>query len=81
MAAKWEMPEPKRHYRVKEGKQVGGVCAGLADRNGKSANYYRWCYVLAHFLGMPMFTVYLIQWAAYPLKEPSEKEQTVESVE
>lgn len=63
----------KPYYRISQGKQLAGVCAGLADRNGKSPNWYRWWFVAAHFFGLPMIAVYFFLWLIYPLDPPATK--------
>ena len=61
-----ELPGENKWHRTDEGKQIAGVCAGVAETYGVKADTVRWCYVLACLVGAPMIFVYLFQWLAYP---------------
>lgn len=60
------MSRRKEWHRVDEGKLIAGVCAGVAETYGTSANKVRTIYVIAGLCGVPMVIVYLLQWAIYP---------------
>lgn len=48
-------------HRTDEGKQIAGVCAGVAETYGVKADTVRLIYLLALLVGaFPMITVYLI---------------------
>ncbi len=50
-----------RHNRV-----IAGVCAGLAERFGLSANTVRLVFVLSCLLPGPQFVIYLVLWVLMP---------------
>jgi phage shock protein C len=52
--------------RPQEGKVIAGVCAGLADRFGWSANVVRVLFVLSCLLPGPQFVLYLALWVLIP---------------
>ena len=60
------MSQREKWHRVEEGKLIAGVCAGVAETYGTSANTVRTMYVIASLCGAPMVIVYLLQWAIYP---------------
>ena len=60
------MSQREKWHRVEEGKLIAGVCAGVAETYGTSADTVRTIYVIATLCGLPMVVVYLLQWAIYP---------------
>lgn len=52
--------------RPREGKVVAGVCAGLAERFGWSANVVRLLFLVSCLLPGPQFVIYLVLWALIP---------------
>lgn len=52
--------------RVRNGKLLGGVCAGIANRYGWSATTVRLVFVVSCVLPGPQFLVYLVLWLALP---------------
>ncbi|HEY8374341.1 MAG TPA: PspC domain-containing protein [Pseudonocardiaceae bacterium] len=52
--------------RPREGRVIGGVCAGLADRFGLSRGVVRLAFVLSCVLPGPQFLVYLVLWVLIP---------------
>ncbi|MFI7291573.1 PspC domain-containing protein [Streptomyces anulatus] len=52
--------------RPREGRMIGGVCAGLARRFGISANTMRVIFVASCLLPGPQFLLYLALWALLP---------------
>ena len=60
------MPQREKWHRVEEAKLIAGVCAGIAETYGTSADTVRTIYVIACLCGLPMVFVYLLQWAIYP---------------
>lgn len=58
-----------KFFRSRDNKNIAGVCAGVAKYYGLDADTVRYWYVFAHFFGVPMFSVYLIQWLIYPQEE------------
>lgn len=52
--------------RPREGKVIAGVCAGLAERFGWSANVVRLLFVLSCVLPGPQFLIYLALWVIMP---------------
>ena len=45
---------------------IAGVCAGLADRFGMSANTMRLIFVVSCLLPGPQFVIYLVLWVIMP---------------
>lgn len=45
---------------------IAGVCSGLAQRFGLSANVVRLLFVLSCLLPGPQFVVYLVLWVMMP---------------
>ena len=66
MSKNFVMPQREKWHRVEEGKLIAGVCAGVAETYGTSADTVRTIYVIACLCGLPMVFVYLLQWAIYP---------------
>lgn len=52
--------------RPREGKVIAGVCAGLAERFGWSANVVRLLFVLSCVLPGPQLLIYLALWVIMP---------------
>ncbi len=52
--------------RPREGKMIAGVCAGLAERFGWSANVVRLLFVLSCLLPGPQLVIYLVLWFIMP---------------
>lgn len=52
--------------RPSEGKVIAGVCAGLAQRFGMSANVVRLLFVLSCVLPGPQFVIYIALWIIMP---------------
>lgn len=60
------MFQENKWHRVEKDKRIAGVCAGVAETYGISADTVRIIYVLAGLCGVPMIAVYLMQWFIYP---------------
>ncbi|MGH4012482.1 MAG: PspC domain-containing protein [Pseudonocardiaceae bacterium] len=52
--------------RPREGKVIAGVCAGLAEWLGWSANVVRLLFLLSCLLPGPQFLIYLVLWVTMP---------------
>lgn len=52
--------------RPRQGRWIGGVCAGLARRFGLGANTVRLIFVVSCLLPGPQFLVYLALWILMP---------------
>ena len=52
--------------RPQQGAMIAGVCAGLAERFGTSANVMRLIFVISCLLPGPQFVVYLALWVVMP---------------
>ncbi|GAA1160671.1 PspC domain-containing protein [Streptomyces hebeiensis] len=52
--------------RPRDGRLIGGVCAGLARRFGMSANTVRLIFVVSCLLPGPQFLLYLALWILLP---------------
>lgn len=52
--------------RPRDGRWIGGVCAGLARRFGMSATTMRVIFVVSCLLPGPQFLVYLALWLLLP---------------
>ncbi|MFG2330357.1 PspC domain-containing protein [Streptomyces sp. NPDC048604] len=58
--------------RPREGRMIGGVCAGLARRFGMSATTMRVIFLVSCLLPGPQFLIYLALWVFLPQeKNPS----------
>ncbi|KMO95930.1 PspC domain-containing protein [Streptomyces roseus] len=57
--------------RPREGRWIGGVCAGLARRFGISANTMRVIFVVSCLLPGPQFLIYLALWLLLPNEKPA----------
>lgn len=49
----------QKYYLLSDGKMLGGVCSGIADRRGFEPNVVRFWFVLPMVFGVPMVAVYL----------------------
>ena len=59
-------------YRVREGKRIAGVCAGLAEEFGISVTIIRLAFVLMMLAGGHGVIVYLVLWVIMPYRpEPA----------
>jgi phage shock protein PspC (stress-responsive transcriptional regulator) len=52
--------------RPRRGNMIAGVCAGLGQRFGMSANTVRLIFVLSCLLPGPQFLVYIALWIIMP---------------
>lgn len=52
--------------RSRENAWIGGVCAGLGERFGVSANVVRLLFVLSCLLPGPQVVIYLALWVLMP---------------
>ncbi|MER5776600.1 PspC domain-containing protein [Streptomyces sp. NPDC002039] len=52
--------------RPRDGRMIGGVCAGLARRFGIKARTMRIIFVLSCLLPGPQFLIYLALWVLLP---------------
>ncbi len=57
--------------RPRQGKWIGGVCAGLARRLGTPPIAVRGLFVVSIFFPGPQFVVYLVLWALMPSESQS----------
>jgi phage shock protein PspC (stress-responsive transcriptional regulator) len=55
--------------RPREGRMIGGVCAGLARRFGISATTMRVIFVISCLLPGPQFLIYIALWILLPQDE------------
>ena len=58
----------QKHYLLSEGKMLGGVCSGIADRRDTDPTLIRFWFVLGLVFGAPMIAAYLWVWLTYPEK-------------
>ncbi|PQM74243.1 PspC domain-containing protein [Corynebacterium sp. J010B-136] len=58
----------QKYYLLSDGKILGGVCSGIADRRGFDPNVIRFWFVLPMVFGVPMVAVYLWVWLTFPEK-------------
>jgi phage shock protein PspC (stress-responsive transcriptional regulator) len=57
-------------YRLRRGKMVAGVCAGLADQFGISVTALRLAAVILAFLGFGWgLLIYVVLWVIMPYRE------------
>jgi phage shock protein PspC (stress-responsive transcriptional regulator) len=56
-------------YRPREGRMIGGVCAGLARRFGMSTGVVRVLALLSCLLPGPQFVAYIILWIMMPSED------------
>ncbi len=52
--------------RVRHGRWIGGVCAGIARRYGWSPTVVRLLFVLSCLLPGPQVLIYILLWAVLP---------------
>ncbi|MGH3930527.1 MAG: PspC domain-containing protein [Pseudonocardiaceae bacterium] len=52
--------------RPQNDKVIAGVCAGLAERFGWSANAVRLVFLLSCLLPGPQFIIYIVLWVIMP---------------
>ena len=52
--------------RPQQGKIIAGVCAGLGERFGMSANVVRLLFLLSCLLPGPQFIIYIALWVIVP---------------
>jgi len=52
--------------RPRDGKIIAGVCAGIANRYGWSANTVRLVFVISCLLPGPQFLLYIVLWILMP---------------
>lgn len=52
--------------RPREGRMIGGVCAGLGRRFGVSAGTVRIVFIVSCILPGPQFLIYLALWILLP---------------
>jgi phage shock protein PspC (stress-responsive transcriptional regulator) len=52
--------------RPRQDTVIAGVCAGLAQRFGVSANFVRLLFVISCLLPGPQFVIYLALWVIMP---------------
>ncbi|WP_424212128.1 PspC domain-containing protein [Streptomyces sp. BI20] len=57
--------------RPRQGRWIGGVCAGLARRFGVSAKVMRLIFVVSCLLPGPQFLIYLALWILLPNEKNS----------
>lgn len=60
------------YYRTSRGRVIAGVCAGLAERYGRSPDTIRWWYAVAQLFSLPAIATYILQWLLYPLDDNPE---------
>ncbi|MCM0677126.1 PspC domain-containing protein [Micromonospora phytophila] len=56
----------RKLVRPRQGRMLAGVCAGLALRYGRSANFIRLLFLLSLLLPGTQVVVYLVLWALMP---------------
>ncbi|MFH7593815.1 PspC domain-containing protein [Streptomyces racemochromogenes] len=56
--------------RPRDGRMIGGVCAGLAKRYGMKPRTMRLIFVLSCLLPGPQFLIYLALWVLIPNEKP-----------
>lgn len=56
-------------FRPRNGRMIGGVCAGLARRFGMSAWAVRLLALLSCVLPGPQFVIYLVLWVMVPSED------------
>lgn len=58
--------------RPREGRMIGGVCAGLAQRYGLSATQVRVIFLVSCLLPGPQVLIYLALWIIIPSERSGE---------
>ena len=59
----------RRLVRPRNGRWIGGVCAGLADRFGLSRGVVRLLFVLSTLIPGPQFLLYIALWIVIPSED------------
>lgn len=69
-------PNPKRLYRSRREKVIGGVCGGLAERFGWEPSLIRIAAVLAFFFfaGPLIIIAYMVMWITIPQRPIASRE-------
>ena len=62
-------PLTRSWYRVREGKMIAGVCAGLAEQFGISVTILRLAFVLGTLIGGWALIVYVVLWVVMPYRQ------------
>lgn len=62
----YDRPARTGLVRPRDGRMLGGVCAGLAKRFGVSATGVRVAFLLSCLLPGPQFILYLALWLIMP---------------
>lgn len=73
-------PQPLRVSRVRNGRVLGGVCAGLSNIRGLGTNGLRVVFVLAAFCGGIGIVAYLACWLVIPETDEEANPETVRGV-
>src|SRR5262245_48252625 len=53
-------------YRLRRGRRIAGVCAGLAREFGISVTLVRLAFILGTLVGGPGLIIYLVLWVVMP---------------
>jgi phage shock protein PspC (stress-responsive transcriptional regulator) len=61
-----QVAEGSRLVRPRDGRWIGGVCAGIADRFGMERRTVRLLFVMSTLIPGPQFVVYLALWLLIP---------------
>jgi len=82
-------PHPKKIYRARRDKLLGGVCAGLADFFYIDPTWIRFCtvsvFTICLFFGkfffplMMVLLLYAIAWIIIPLRPPKTKSTQIKN--
>jgi phage shock protein C len=64
-------PLMREWYRLRRGKKIAGVCAGLAEEFGISTTPVRLAFILLTLIGGPGIVLYVILWAIMPYRDES----------
>ncbi|MCX4387059.1 PspC domain-containing protein [Micromonospora peucetia] len=56
----------RKLVRPRQGRMIAGVCAGLAQRFGRSAGFIRLLFLLSLLLPGTQVIVYLVLWVLMP---------------
>jgi phage shock protein C len=59
---------PKRLYRSKTDRMIGGICGGLAQYLAVDSTIVRLVFLLLFFVGGSAIPIYLILWVITPLE-------------
>jgi phage shock protein C len=59
-------PMTREWYRLRRGKRIAGVCAGLAAEFGISTTPIRLAFILLSLIGGPGVILYIILWLIMP---------------